>query len=43
MKTSPALLLACVMGMTIPDAAAQERMIMKTVTVKAPVEEVWKA
>jgi uncharacterized protein YndB with AHSA1/START domain len=44
MKTTLAtLLLACAMGLTIPGAAAQERLIMKTVTVKAPVEEVWKA
>jgi uncharacterized protein YndB with AHSA1/START domain len=38
-----AALLAPTLALTTPDAAAQERAIVKTARVKAPVEEVWKA
>ncbi len=44
MKTiSAALLLAAAVAMSTLDAGAQERAIVKSVTVKAPVAEVWKA
>jgi uncharacterized protein YndB with AHSA1/START domain len=38
-----AALLAPALAMTTPEAAAQDRTIVKTARVKAPVEEVWKA
>lgn len=38
-----ALLAAPILALTAAGAAAQERAIVKSVTVKAPVEEVWKA
>lgn len=41
--TRAALLLALALAMAASDAAAQERSLVKTATVNAPVDEVWKA
>jgi uncharacterized protein YndB with AHSA1/START domain len=41
--TRAALLLAPALAMAASDSAAQERSLVKTATVNAPVDEVWKA
>lgn len=43
MRTIAVPLLLAALAMTALDAAAQDRTIVKTVTVKAPVEAAWKA
>lgn len=43
MRTSAALPLALALALAAPDLQAQERTLVKTATVKATVDEVWKA